>query len=144
VPPPAIPSTPEFLVQLRRTFQRVRGRLDSELAGTGLTTPQYTVLALLEGDRELSSSDLARESLVTAQTMNVLVTGLEACGLVVRSPHPDHGRILLVSLTPAGGAALIRGIKLASRVEAEVLAALSGAERTRLIGYLRAVEQAST
>lgn len=133
---------PEFLAQLRRTYRRVSARLDSELAATGLTTPQYTVLALLERKGELSSSDLARESLVTAQTMNVLVTALEACGMVVRQRHPDHGRILLVALTPAGRAALIRGRELAVRVEAELLAGLSDAERTQLIGYLRDVEQA--
>jgi len=141
---PSIPPIPEFLAQLRRTYRRVNGRLDSELAATGLTTPQYTVLGLLERDGELSSSDLARESLVTAQTMNVLVTALEACGMVARRRHPGHGRILLVALTPAGRTALIRGRELAAGVEAQLLAPLSAAERTRLIGYLRAVEQAQT
>jgi DNA-binding MarR family transcriptional regulator len=139
---PPIPSAPEFLAQLRRTSRRVSSRLDSELAATGLTTPQYTVLGLLEQYVSLSSSDLARESLVTAQTMNVLVTALEGGGMVVRTRHPDHGRILLVTLTPAGRTALIRGLELAARVEAELLATLSAAERRRLIGYLRAVEQA--
>jgi DNA-binding MarR family transcriptional regulator len=137
-----IPPVPEFLVQLRRTYRRVSVRLDSELAATGLTTPQYTVLGLLERDGELSASDLAREGLVTAQTMNVMVTALEACGLVVRRRHPGHGRILLAGLTPAGRTALARGRALATRVEAELLASLTEAERARLIGSLRAVERA--
>jgi DNA-binding MarR family transcriptional regulator len=141
---PAIPPTPEFLAQLRRTYQAIRGRLDSELAATGLTTPQYVVLALLEQDGELSSSALARQSLVTAQTMDVLVKGLEGYGLVARRRHPGHGRILLVSLTTRGRAALARGRELALEVEAKVLKALPPDQRCHLVDQLRAVEEATS
>src|ERR1700674_3724258 len=109
----AIPSEPDFLVLLRRTQHAVRTRLDADLAPTGLTTPQYTVLAALERSGELSASDLAREFGMTAQTVNVLVKGLEACGLVRRVSHPEHGRILLASQTPAGRRALVGGRELA-------------------------------
>ncbi|HEV3103154.1 MAG TPA: helix-turn-helix domain-containing protein, partial [Candidatus Dormibacteraeota bacterium] len=68
-----IPPQPDLLIQLRKTQHAVRTRLDTELANTGLTTPQYTVLAALERDEELSSSDLAREFGMSAQTVNVLV-----------------------------------------------------------------------
>ena len=142
--PPAIPPTPEFLAQLRRTYQAIRGSLDSELAPTGLTTPQYVVLALLEQEGELSSSALARQSLVTAQTMDVLVKGLEGCGLVARRRHPGHGRILLVGLTPSGRAALARGRELALDLEAKVLGALPPDERGQLIDHLRTVEEATS
>src|SRR4030081_393418 len=98
----AIPSEPDFLIQLRRTQHAVRTRLDADLAATGLTTPQYTVMAGLAREGGLSASDLAREAGLTAQTMNVLVRGLETLGLVRRVNHPEHGRILLANLTPAG------------------------------------------
>lgn len=139
-----IPPRPEFLEQLRRTYQATRVWLDAELAPTGLTTPQYIVLGLLEQQGELSSSALAREALVTAQTMDVLVKGLEASGLVARRRHPGHGRILLVGLTPRGRAALPRGRKIALEVQARVLAVVRPAERDRLIGHLRAVEDAAS
>src|SRR5258707_15128276 len=96
------PAQPDFLIQLRRTQHAVRTRLDADLAATGLTLPQYTVMAVLERERELSASDLAREAGLTAQTMNVLVQGLAGMGLLRRVRHPEHGRILLASLTPAG------------------------------------------
>src|SRR5260221_7803398 len=102
---PSIPAQPDFLIQLRRTQHAVRTRLDADLAATGLTLPQYTVMAVLERERELSGSDLAREAGLTAQTMNVLVQGLAGMGLLRRVRHPEHGRILLASLTPAGGRA---------------------------------------
>src|SRR5712664_2131262 len=107
---PVIPSPPELLVQLRRTQHAVRIRLDAELDATGLTSSQYMVLAALERAGELSASDLAREFGTTAQTVNVLVQGLEACGLLRRSRHAAHGRILLATLTVAGRRALRRGL----------------------------------
>ena len=58
---PAIPTQPDFLVQIRQTQHAIRVRLDADLASTGLTTPQFTVLAVLEREGELSASDLARE-----------------------------------------------------------------------------------
>ena len=135
-----IPRQPDFLIQLRRTQHAVRTRLDTDLAETGLTTPQYTVLAVLERESELSASDLGRELGMTAQTMNVLVRGLEACGLVRRVSHPDHGRILLASLTPEGRRALKKGRALALAVEDLVLSDLTPAERTSLMRGLKAIE----
>jgi DNA-binding MarR family transcriptional regulator len=121
----------------------VRNRLDADLAPTGLTTPQYTVLATLERDGELSASDLAREFGLAAQTVNVLVKSLEACGLLSRSRHPDHGRILLAGLTPTGRQALKRGRKLALAVQERILLSLTPADRATLLRYLKAIEKAT-
>jgi DNA-binding MarR family transcriptional regulator len=137
---PVIPAQPDFLIQLRRTQHAVRTRLDFELASTGLTLPQYTVMAVLEREGELSASDLAREAGLTAQTMNVLVKGLAALGLLRRVGHPDHGRILLASLTPAGRRALERGRGLALAVQDRVLSDLTSAERTTLMRCLKVIE----
>ncbi len=62
-----IPPQPDFLIQLRRTQHAVRNRLDADLEATGLTMPQYTVLAALDLAGELSASDLAREFGMSAQ-----------------------------------------------------------------------------
>jgi len=137
----AIPPEPDFLIQLRQTQHAVRTLLDAELAATGLTTPQYAALAALDREGELSASDLAREFGLTAQTMNVLVKGLEALGLLRRVSHPDHGRILLASLTPAGRRALKRGRALALAVQDAVLSDLTSADRTTLMRCLKAIEQ---
>jgi DNA-binding MarR family transcriptional regulator len=138
----AIPPNPDFLVQLRRTQHAVRTRLDTVLAPTGVTTPQYAVLAFLE-EGERSSSELARAGSVTAQTMNVLVAGLEDAGLVTRRRHPGHGRILLVGLTDGGREALQRGRKLAVRLQDQILAGLSRSERAALLRSLEEIEQAT-
>jgi DNA-binding MarR family transcriptional regulator len=140
---PAIPPQPDFLVQLRRTQHAVRTRLDTDLAETGLTTPQYTVLAAIDREGQLSASDLAREFGMTAQTVNVLVRSLVACGLLRRSRHPTHGRILLARLTPAGRRALERGLTVALGIQDRVLARLNASDRQRLRRLLSDVEQAS-
>jgi DNA-binding MarR family transcriptional regulator len=137
---PDVPPQPDFLVQLRRTQHAVRNRLDAELEVTGLTMPQYVVLATLDQAGELSASDLAREFGMSAQTVNVLVKGLEACGLLRRSRHPGHGRILLVSLIPAGRRALERGRALAVAVQDGLLADLTPSDRTTLMGWLKTIE----
>lgn len=139
----AIPPQPDFLVQLRRTQHAVRTRLDTELGPTGLTTPQYAVLATLQREGEFSASDLAREFGMTAQTMNVLVKALEANGLLRRSRHPAHGRILLASLTAAGRRALERGRALGLAVQDRVLAGLTDSDRRTLLRVLEAIEQKS-
>lgn len=140
---PAIPAQPDFLVQLRRTQHAVRIRLDADLAETGLTTPQYTVLSAIEREGALSASDLAREFGMTAQTVNVLVKSLEAGGYLRRSRHPTHGRILLTSLTAAGRRALKRGLTVALGVQDRVLSGLTASDCRRLRRLLNEIEQAS-
>ena len=141
---PAIPPQPDFLIQLRKTQHAVRTWLDAALMETGLTTPQYTVLAALERVAELSASDLAREFGMTAQTINVLAKALEACGLLRRSRHPDHGRILLLSLTARGRRALRHGRQVALGIQDRALRSLKPADRERLMGLLLSVEKTAT
>jgi DNA-binding MarR family transcriptional regulator len=140
----AIPREPEFLVQLRQTQHAVRTLLDAGLAETGLTMPQYAVLAEIDRQGELSASDLAREFGMTAQTVNVLVQGLESSGLLRRDPHPTHGRILLASLTPAGRKALKQGLQVALGVQDQLLSCVPASDRPKLLRQLKAIEQASS
>jgi DNA-binding MarR family transcriptional regulator len=140
---PAIPPQPDFLVQLRRTQHAVRIRLDAVLDATGLTLPQYAVLETLRREGKFSASDLAREFGMSAQTLNVLVRALEANGLLRRSRHPTHGRILLASLTAAGRRALERGRALGLSVQDRVLAGLTAADRQTLLRLLQTIEQRS-
>jgi DNA-binding MarR family transcriptional regulator len=141
---PAIPPQPDFLVQLRRTQHAIRTRLDAVLSPTGLTLPQYTVLETLRREGEFSASDLAREFGMTAQTLNVLVKALEADGLLRRSRHPTHGRILLASLTAVGRRALERGRALGLTVQDRLLAGLTASDRQTLFRLLRKIERSAT
>jgi hypothetical protein len=80
---------------------------------------------------------------MSAQTINVLVKGLEACGFLRRSRHPSHGRILLASLTAAGRRALNRGLAVGIGIQEHVLSGLTAADRRMLMRHLQAIEQNS-
>ncbi len=102
---------------LKRAQQALRGHLDAELRNIGLTTPQYSVLAGLEFSAGLSSADLARRAFVTPQTMQSIIATLERDGLIKRTAHPVHGRVLTAELTPDGRAALRAAHEIAAKAE---------------------------
>jgi DNA-binding MarR family transcriptional regulator len=88
-----------------------------------------TVLARREG---LTSAELARNSFVTAQTMNDLVTSLERRELISRAPSPAHRRRLLISLTATGRAFLAEHAARVADIEARMVSRLSDDEQASL------------
>jgi DNA-binding MarR family transcriptional regulator len=118
---------------LKRVQAAHRAGLDEQLRPRGLTAPQYALLAALEREPGTSNAELARRAFVTPQTMVRVLEHLEAAGLVVRHPHPGHGRILLASLT-AKGARLVAGCHAgAAEVEQRMLAGLGPEQRRQLL-----------
>ena len=81
---------------------------------------------------------------MTAQTVNVLVKGLETAGLLRRTRHPSHGRILLAELTAMGRRALTRGYAAGKAVQDRVLSGLTASDRALLLHHLKAIEKSST
>lgn len=59
-------------------------------------------LATLERGGPCRLTDLAEIEGVAQPSMSTLVTGLERSGLAERRASPDDGRVVLVTLTPAG------------------------------------------
>jgi DNA-binding MarR family transcriptional regulator len=87
---------------LRQAWQAFRAAMDTTLRTHGLTGAQYGVLSVLARDPGMSGADLARACNTTPQAMNGVLATLERDGLVERRPHPTHGRIIQVTLTPEG------------------------------------------
>ncbi|MEU6843334.1 MarR family transcriptional regulator [Streptomyces sp. NPDC046716] len=73
---------------------------------SGLTMPQRTALSRLDRLGPTTSSALAREVQITAQAMGATLGVLRERGLVERSPDPDDGRRMVLSVTDAGRRAL--------------------------------------
>ncbi|WP_277741556.1 MarR family winged helix-turn-helix transcriptional regulator [Acidithiobacillus sulfuriphilus] len=67
-----------------------------------MTWPQFSVLTMIASYLGASGADLARLSLLTPQTVSVIVNNLEKAGWVVRRAHDQHGRILVLEITDAG------------------------------------------
>jgi DNA-binding MarR family transcriptional regulator len=93
---------------LRRFFQltvAMSDAMEEDLARRGLTRARATLLAYLRDQGPTIQSELARALRVSPRNVTGLVNGLEASGLVRRSPHPTDGRAALVELTGDGARA---------------------------------------
>jgi DNA-binding MarR family transcriptional regulator len=122
--------------RLTHTQHLLRAALDRELAEHSLTTPQFNVLAALDRLTGHSGATLAREALVTPQTMNPIVRALEDRHLIQRARDPFHRRILRIEMTESGRRLLATATKVVSRVEARMLRGIEGADRERLQAQL--------
>jgi DNA-binding MarR family transcriptional regulator len=126
--------------------RKVRSELEAALEPLAISVPEYTALSVLQADRELSSAQLARRTFVSAQAMHPIVTALLRKSLVTRRSDPNHGRIVLVRLSPQGQALLGDCNAACARAEARAFAGLSRAEtetlRKALDRCVRAIEVA--
>ena len=76
----------------RLAHQRFRAALDDALQDLGLSAQDYVVLSVFETRPELSTSDLARITQVTRQTMHTAIVGLETAGLAPARAQEPEGR----------------------------------------------------
>lgn len=110
---------------LRQAGNVHRSRMEHALSDFGITLPQFMVLTMLSAYPGVSNADLARLSLLTPQTVSVIVGNLERAQLISRRPHAQHGRIQHIDLTDAGQKLLGRTRSRVHEVEQAMLADLS-------------------
>jgi DNA-binding MarR family transcriptional regulator len=120
---------------LKRAQHALRMSMDDRLSHLGLTTAQFNVLSAVEQRPGISNASLARGAFVTAQSMLGIVAGLEKTGLLRRTPHQIHGRIMQSELTPKGTAALASAREAISEVEKGVTKGFT-AEESRALLYM--------
>ena len=132
---------PTLVYLIGRLDQGVRRQLRQLLAPHGLSVPELTVLSVLQRRPGLSNAQLARRALITPQSMNDVVAGLESRGLVKRTVDPSHGRILLTRLTPAGHGMLRRVTPSINALQAQLLEDIPAAERDVVVRGLISVMQ---
>jgi len=111
----------------------------SEIAARqGLTALQFTTLSVLNRHGEpLSSSQLARRSFMTAQSMHEVIHRLEQAGLVKRNPHPNHRRKRPASLTAKGRRVLATCESAVADFEARMLRGFSRAEQSKFLKMIK-------
>ncbi len=118
----------------RLAHQRFRALLDSELENLGLSAREYGILSLFETRPELSTSELARISQVTRQTMHTSILSLEAARLVERSAR--NQRVVLVRPTARGRRCLETATRRVRMVEHAALAGLNREDQRTIRGWL--------
>ncbi|MFJ2157752.1 MULTISPECIES: MarR family transcriptional regulator [unclassified Streptomyces] len=89
---------------LRVVFSRLRRRIREVATDEDLTPSQESALTLVGKHGAATASALASAEGVRPQSMAATLAALDQHGLIRRSPDPDDGRRLLVTLTEAGRA----------------------------------------
>ncbi|MCI4676432.1 MarR family winged helix-turn-helix transcriptional regulator [Candidatus Mycolicibacterium alkanivorans] len=95
----------------------------------GLTFPQYICLRVLSKLGDRSNAELARDTGVSPQAMNMVLRSLEERHLVARPSTVDSGRSLPASLTRSGRDLLARTDAGVKDAEQRLLAKLSAEQR---------------
>ena len=106
---------------LRQAQVAHRLRMERALVNVGLTLPQFSVLTMLVAYPGASGADIARLSLLTPQTVSVIVANLERMGALKRKPHATHGRVLRIEVSTKGRELLSRCRNSVRAVENELL-----------------------
>ncbi len=120
-----------------KALQQVfRVAMDSALQEAAISTSQYAVLTAIRDLPGASGAALAARTFMTPQSLNESLAGLEQRGLVARTPHPTHGRIIEARLTPEGAAALRKGEAIVFGIEEQMLAPLLPVQREALSDML--------
>lgn len=132
------------VTSLMRAQQIVLGQLDDLLRPHGLSFARYEALVLLtfSSAGALPLGKMGERLQVHPTSITSIMRRLEAAGLVLRSRHPDDGRAVLATITPAGRA-LVEAAT-ADLVGAEFgLGALDEEALTALSAMLRPIREAA-
>ncbi|MFJ5529201.1 MarR family winged helix-turn-helix transcriptional regulator [Streptomyces sp. NPDC093261] len=122
---------------IKRAEQALISRKTQVLRQFDLTVPRYSVLLLLSlFPGGMSAAQLARESMVTPQTMSTVLANLEKRGWMEREPSQLHQKVIVNKLTKSGRAVLKKADREALRVEDELRAEFTAAELEQFEDYL--------
>lgn len=121
---------------LRQAQVTMRNAFDRALEEVGLTLPQFSVLSLTAAYDRPSAADLARVSMLSPQTVNLVVRKLEERGLIDRTADPVHGRILRLDLTESGQAVLAEARQVTRAMEREMVEGLAPGEEAVIREWL--------
>ena len=125
------------IYQLRQLQQALRAAVDEALKEIGLTATQYAILTALEIMPHSSGAAIARAGAVTAQSVNEVIQGLVKAQLVTRQAHPQHGRIVLLTLTEEGYSRLRQAHLYVEAVEAQMLDGLDKTQQAQFLSWLQ-------
>lgn len=112
-----------------------RDRLAPLFARFGLQAGEFDVLATLRRSGQpyaLTPTALYEATMVTSGAMTNRLDRLEKAGLILRGPHPNDRRGIVVQLTEKGLALIDEALTAHVANEHEILAGLSDAEREAL------------
>ena len=132
------PPVTEFTGQLLfRLWRASHLHAAHTLETVGLTPALFALLNVVGAREGAIQQELGVRMGIDRTTMVALVDQLEGAGLANRRPSPTDRRAREVLITPKGRRTLERARRLLSEADAEVLAGLTGKQRSELATLLR-------
>lgn len=122
---------------LRRAAHVMMGELSARLQPIGLKISEASVLLLIDGRQDMTSSEIGRLLDIQRANMVPLLTRLEAGGLICREPLDGKSQAIL--LTATGRERLDQVRQTTRAFEAELLGRIPGEHRDHLVPALRAL-----
>ena len=114
---------------VKRVQQGLRRRCDAALKPTGLSMAQYSTMRALHEHPDASAAELSRLCFVTRQSLQDVLAGLRAGGLIATVDAPPRGRSRSLALTRLGSRKLNAAHRAVFTVEAEMLQGISARDR---------------
>lgn len=99
LPPQGLERLADIILQLQRCFML---RLSNELAGGGVSFPQFFLLGHINSVQSMSMSEIAGKMNHTTAAATGLVDRLANLEYLRRRPSPNDRRKVLVEITPKG------------------------------------------
>ena len=124
---------------LYRVMAALRPQVTAELGPVGLGLPEFVCLRIVSTLPGRSSAELARNTNVSPQAMNLVLRGLQDMGAVTRPVTVSSGRALPARLTSKGKALLKRAESAVQVADERLLANLTLAERGELKRLFRSL-----
>jgi DNA-binding MarR family transcriptional regulator len=120
---------------LRRASRAMTQRYDTILAPSGLTTPQFSLLAHLARLGPMTVGNLAQRMVMDRTTLTRDLTPLTREGYVTIDAGEDR-RTRVAKITPAGEAALARARPLWQQAQTSIITAFGQERFTNLVAEL--------
>ncbi|MGX7827595.1 MarR family winged helix-turn-helix transcriptional regulator [Actinokineospora sp. 24-640] len=133
------PGLHELTATLRGAEHAITVETAQLLRGLELTVRQYSTMLILAQSPDLSGAHLARQCLVTPQSMASILAKLAERKLIERTPSEVHERVLLSRLSPKGWALMRKAESLTESAGARLADTLHPSERSQLRDYLQRV-----
>jgi DNA-binding MarR family transcriptional regulator len=114
---------------VKRVQQGLRRECDAALKPTGLSMAQYSTLRALKVHPEASAAELARLCFVTRQSLQDVLSGLRAGGLIENADSEPRGRAQSLAVTRLGSRRLAAAHDAVFGVEDVMLQGISARDR---------------
>lgn len=139
-PAPSSPSRAEggpwLFYLLKRWYSAGHARIEEVTRAFGMTTADYSMLAMLMRKGPCSSADLARAARITPQAVTQQVVQLESKGLIVRYENEANRRITLIEPSVLGRESLAAIDQQVAQIERAFLTEVPAEQEAAIRAFL--------